>query len=157
MVNCVSIFSGAGGLDVGAAQAGARIVACVENDPDAAQTLRLNMGEGGTEVLERDIQTVVFDQWRSNEPSILIGGPPCQPFSKNGYWVKNDNRLIEEDPRNMLGQFARALGEMQPAGFLFENVESILHPTNKGAFFGFVENAEAHGYTCTVFKTVDFH
>lgn len=153
MVNCVSIFSGAGGLDVGAAQAGARIVACVENDPDAAQTLRLNTGQGGTEVLERDIQTVVFDQWRSKEPSILIGGPPCQPFSKNGYWVKNDNRLIEEDPRNMLGQFARALGEMQPAGFLFENVESILHPTNKGAFFGFVKNAEAHGYTCTVFKT----
>lgn len=153
MVNCVSIFSGAGGLDVGAAQAGAHIVACVENDPDAAQTLRLNLSHAGTVVLERDIQAVNFDQWRTGAPSILIGGPPCQPFSKNGYWVKNDNRLIEEDPRNMLGQFARALGEMQPSGFLFENVESILHPTNKAAFFGFVANAEAHGYTCTVFKT----
>jgi DNA (cytosine-5)-methyltransferase 1 len=138
---------------MGAVQAGAHIVACVENDADAAQTLRLNLSHSGTEVLERDIQTVSFDQWRTDTPSILIGGPPCQPFSKNGYWVKNDNRLIEEDPRNMLGQFARALGEMQPSGFLFENVESILHPTNKAAFFGFVANAEAHGYTCTVFKT----
>ena len=65
MVNCVSIFSGAGGLDVGAAQAGDHIVACVENDPDAAQTLRLNLSHAGTVVLERDIQAVNFDQWRT--------------------------------------------------------------------------------------------
>lgn len=153
MVECVSIFSGAGGLDVGAHQAGAKIIACVENDADAAQTLRLNAKTLGGEVFEKDIQDVDFHIWNSSEPNILIGGPPCQPFSKNGYWVKNDNRLIEDDPRNMLGQFVRALSEMQPSGFLFENVESILHPTNKSTFEAFVKEAEGHGYTCTVFKT----
>lgn len=152
-MRCVSIFSGAGGLDVGATLAGANVVACVENDHDAAETLRKNHKTLGAEVIEADIQTVDFTQWKSNKKTILIGGPPCQPFSKNGYWVKNDNRLIEDDPRNLLGQFLRAVSEMRPKGFLFENVESILHPTNKNAFDRFVAAAEALKYTCTVFRT----
>ena len=153
MVKCVSIFSGAGGLDVGAHQAGAKIIACVENDADAAQTLRLNSKILPGEVFENNIQDVDFHVWNSSEPNILIGGPPCQPFSKNGYWVKNDNRLIEYDPRNMLDQFVRALSEMLPSGFLFENVESILHPTNRSTFECFIKTTERLGYTCTVFRT----
>jgi len=153
MVQCISIFSGAGGLDVGAHSAGANIVACVENDPDAAQTLRLNHVHLNADILEKDIQDVNFEQLSGIADSILIGGPPCQPFSKNGYWVRNDNRLIQDDPRNLLGQFLRALSEVRPKGFLFENVESILHPTNKEEFLRFVANAEALGYRCTQFKT----
>ena len=154
MVRCISLFSGAGGLDIGAKQAGASIVACVENDPDAAETLRLNSVAGNADgIIESDIQDIDFRHWRDGQPSILIGGPPCQPFSKNGYWVKNDNRLIENDPRNMLGQYLRAVRELLPIGFLFENVESILHPTNKSTFEAFVKEAEAHGYSCTVFRT----
>lgn len=66
MVKGVSIFSGAGGLDVGAHQAGVDIVACVENDPDAAQTLRINNGLLGADVLEKDIKEVDFRVWASN-------------------------------------------------------------------------------------------
>ncbi|HBT40815.1 MAG TPA: DNA cytosine methyltransferase [Rhodospirillaceae bacterium] len=153
MVQCVSIFSGAGGLDVGALAAGAQIIACVEHDSDAAETLRINHGHLKADVIEKDIQDVDFEQWKGITDSILIGGPPCQPFSKNGYWIRNDNRLIQDDPRNLLGQFLRALAEMRPKGFLFENVESILHPTNKDEFFRFVANAETLGYRCTSFKT----
>jgi DNA (cytosine-5)-methyltransferase 1 len=84
-VKCVSIFSGAGGLDVGAKNAGAKIMACVENDPDAAETLRLNRTSiDNPEIFAVDIQSVDFTQLRTDEPTILIGGPPCQPFSKNG-------------------------------------------------------------------------
>ncbi len=153
MVQCISIFSGAGGLDLGALNAGAKIVACVENDPDAAQTLRMNHGRLSVDILEKDIKDVDFERWRGMEDSLLIGGPPCQPFSKNGYWVRNDNRLIQNDPRNLLGQFLRGLSEMRPKGFLFENVESILHPTNKDEFLRFVANAKVLGYCCTQFKT----
>lgn len=153
MVRCVSIFSGAGGLDIGAKKAGARIVACVENDPDAAETLRINgVCEGSTAVVESDIQAVDFTRLRHGDPTILIGGPPCQPFSKNGYWVKNDNRLIDDDPRNMVSQFLRALAELAPKGFLFENVESILHPTNVGTFERFLVEARVLGYSCTVYR-----
>ena len=152
MVQCISIFSGAGGLDVGALNAGAKIIACVENDHDSAETLRLNNVAHGAGILEEDIENVEFAQWRDGQDRILIGGPPCQPFSKNGYWVKNDNRLIEDDPRNMLGQYLRAVSELQPKGFLFENVESIRHPTNVEAFNRFLASAEKLGYCCTVFK-----
>lgn len=120
MVKCISIFSGAGGLDVGALNAGADIVACVENDHDAAETLRLNQGQLKGEIFEKNIQDVDFKQWLGLKNLVLIGGPPCQPFSKNGYWVKNDNRLIQDDPRNLLGQYLRALSEMRPKGFRHE-------------------------------------
>lgn len=152
MIPCISIFSGAGGLDVGAKHAGTNIIACIENDSDAAETLRLNDSTGNIQIVEKNIQDVDFTTWAGTKNLILIGGPPCQPFSKNGYWVKNDNRLIEADPRNLLGQYLRALKDLHPTGFLFENVESILHPTNKDAFNFFVDSAESMGYTCTPYK-----
>jgi DNA (cytosine-5)-methyltransferase 1 len=153
LVDCVSIFSGAGGLDVGALKAGAKLVACVENDADAAETLRLNHGVSrALDIIQDDIQNVDFREMRRRRPTILIGGPPCQPFSKNGYWVKNDNRLIAGDPRNLIGQYLRAVDELRPTGFLFENVESILHPTNVATFEGFLAQAEAFGYACTVYR-----
>lgn len=152
MVKCVSIFSGAGGLDVGAKQAGAEIVACVEFDQDSIETLKKNDPSGTTEYICDDIRNVDFLRFQSenSESCILIGGPPCQPFSKNGYWVRNDNRLIEADPRNMIGQYLRALSEMKPTGFIFENVDSIFHPTNRQALEGFVQAASDLGYACTV-------
>ena len=152
MVKCISIFSGAGGLDIGAVRAGADIVVCIENDEDAAQTLRQNIVGNSSEIVESDIQSVCFKKWRCEDQSILIGGPPCQPFSKNGYWVKNNNRRIENDPRNLLGQFLRALDELKPKGFLFENVESIRHPTNRAAFERFVFEVEQLGYAATTYK-----
>lgn len=153
MVKCISIFSGAGGLDIGAINAGVDIVACVENEPDAAETLRLNnVANHRSSIIEEDVRDVDFTQWRDRETNILIGGPPCQPFSKNGYWVKNNNRLIEDDPRNMLGQFLRAVNELQPNGFLFENVESIRHPTNLPTFERFVAEAQSLGYACTIYR-----
>lgn len=153
MVKCVSIFSGAGGLDIGAINAGVEVISCIEHDSDAVKTLRLNHTLFSGDVFEADIQDIGFDQWRSAEETILVGGPPCQPFSKNGYWVKNDNRLIQNDPRNMLGQYIRTISELNPNGFLFENVESILHPTNRETFTKFVDEAKTLGYACTVFKT----
>lgn len=152
MVDGISLFSGAGGLDVGAQNAGVNIIACVEIDADSAQTLRLNHGDKNTEIIEDSILNVDFTRWKKNPNLIIMGGPPCQPFSKNGYWVKNENRLIAEDPRNLLGQFLRAVSECQPKGFIFENVESILHPTNKPEMDRFIEQAEALGYGCTIFK-----
>ncbi len=152
-VKCISLFSGGGGLDVGAEQAGAKIILCVENDRDSAETLRLNSkGSSSKLIAEVSITDVSFHDYRDQGPMIVIGGPPCQPFSKNGYWVKNENRLIERDPRNMLSEFLRAVAESQPHGFLFENVDSLLHPTNKQALEGFLATAEALGYQCTLYR-----
>ena len=151
MIECISLFSGAGGLDIGAEHAGAKVIRCVEFDRDAVETLRLNAPN--MRVDHADISTQSFREHRgSRRTTIVIGGPPCQPFSKNGYWVKNENRLIERDPRNMLSEFLRAVSEARPDGFLFENVESLLHPTNKQAVRSFLEVAESIGYRCTLYR-----
>lgn len=150
-MQCISLFSGAGGLDIGANAAGAKIVRAVEFDHDAAETLRLN--SDGSVIIEcEDICNLDFKLHRPDAHDlIVIGGPPCQPFSKNGYWVKNENRLIERDPRNMLSEFLRVIGEANPRGFLFENVESLRHPTNRPALNALIATAESLGYKCTVF------
>lgn len=149
-MKCISLFSGAGGLDVGARSAGANIIRAVEFDSDAVNTLRLNFNDS-TEIEHADIAKLDFHRHDDHSNDlIVIGGPPCQPFSKNGYWVKNENRLIEADPRNMLSQFLRVVSEAKPKGFLFENVESLRHPTNKQALDAFVLAAETLGYNCTV-------
>lgn len=153
MVDCISLFSGAGGLDIGAEMAGARVKVAVEIDKDSVATLRLNDPGKQVLILDSDIVDVDFKPFQSlSKPQILIGGPPCQPFSKNGYWVKNENRLIERDPRNMLSQFLRAVSEAKPSGFLFENVESLLHPTNRDTLSIFLAAAEGLGYSCTLYR-----
>ncbi len=159
MLKTISLFSGAGGLDVGAERAGANIFLCVENDRDSAETLRLNNLNDNKVILEEDIANVCFEDYRrKRDDLVVIGGPPCQPFSKNGYWVKNENRKIEKDPRNLLSQFLRTIEETKASGFLFENVESILHPTNKPTFDRFLYSAEQLGYRCTAYKanSLDF-
>lgn len=150
VIDCISLFSGCGGLDIGAERAGAAVVRAVEVDQDAAATLRLNM-PGRDVVEEADIAGLDFTRHRDEgRDAIVIGGPPCQPFSKNGYWVKNENRLIDRDERNMLSEFLRTVGEVNPKGFLFENVESLRHPTNRATLHTFLEMAETLGYRCTV-------
>ena len=41
-----------------------------------------------------DLNLPFFEKYLNGKKTIIIGGPPCQPFSKNGYWIKNKNRKI---------------------------------------------------------------
>lgn len=121
----VELFSGAGGLALGLERAGFESVALVERDPDACATLRLNRPNWN--VLEADVRKIEF---ASLGPVHLVaGGPPCQPFSMggkaNGY----------EDHRDMFPQAVRAVRELQPLAFIFENVRGLLRP----AFRSYVE------------------
>jgi DNA (cytosine-5)-methyltransferase 1 len=149
----ISLFSGAGGLDIGAENAGIKITDCIEIDHDSAETLRINSINIQKTIHEIDIQNIDFKMFDTGVDRIIFGGPPCQPFSKNGYWVKNENRLIETDPRNLLDQFIRSVSELKPLGFLFENVESILHPTNIKTLDRFIEMANNIGYSTIIYRS----
>lgn len=152
-VVAVSLFSGAGGLDLGAEMAGVRVVSCVDFDRDAIATLRANSQFSDADLHHADIAVLdsrLLAARAAKERGarvIVIGGPPCQPFSKNGYWVKNENRLAINDPRNMIGQFFRIVQELRPDGFLLENVESILHPTNRVAVEYIEDRAARLGFS----------
>ncbi|MCF8197091.1 MAG: DNA cytosine methyltransferase [Polynucleobacter sp.] len=148
----ISFFSGAGGLDIGAQLAGCKVISSLDFDRDSIETLKLNNYFKSADHILGDISNVSGRDYKkiikaqNPEKLILIGGPPCQPFSKAGYWVTHKNRLGSEDPRNMIGQYLRLIAELKPNGFLLENVESLLHPKNKDAVNALEEAIDKMGY-----------
>ncbi len=150
----ISLFSGAGGLDLGVEDAGGTIRLCVEPDPVCAATLALNSRYfPGAEILRRPIEEVSTRELlakaglRRGEVALLIGGPPCQPFSKAAYWLK-ERRMGLRDPRaGLLGEFVRVLREARPEGFVLENVASLLHPSNRRALRSVLRGTQDAGYT----------
>jgi DNA (cytosine-5)-methyltransferase 1 len=61
----------------------------------------------------------------AGEPDVLLGGPPCQPFSKSGWWANGDSLRLDDPRAGTLGGFLRVLAEAQPKSFVLENVEGL--------------------------------
>lgn len=118
----MDLFAGAGGLSEGFRQAGYRVVAGSDYDPDACATYRLNFPEATTicgDIRQPQTRQQVIEA--GQDIDVLVGGPPCQSFSQ----VRNHSRLID-DPRNSLyREFVAILDELQPAAFLMENVPGM--------------------------------
>jgi len=157
-IAAISLFSGCGGLDIGAHMAGVPVVFCNDFDADSIRTLKANkIFKKATIIKDRieNVDSTIIQKVMNKSPYdsfILIGGPPCQPFSKAGYWISHTRRLKDKDPRNMIGQYLRVLSEVKPDGFLFENVESILHPTNKHTVENLISVTKELGYKVRMIK-----
>lgn len=121
----LELFSGAGGLALGLEAAGFDNIALFERNKDACVTLRnnrpaWNVGEG-------DVRDVDYSKFKNVD--LVAGGPPCQPFSMGGKARGSDDR------RDLFPEAARAVRELKPSAFIFENVRGLLRP----AFAGYVE------------------
>lgn len=136
----VSLFSGAGGLDVGLERAGWETVVAVDLDPAAVRTMRASqearIGISGmpgrrhfasTKILEADVCELRASDLRPPgskptwRPSLLAGGPPCQPWSSAGLQLGfNDSRGL------LIGQMIRLADELRPRYVLMENVRGLL-------------------------------
>lgn len=129
----VDLFAGAGGLSLGAEQAGMDVLAAVEYDPICAAVHRFNFPR--TEVVCADVAGLTAQKikdaaekgWKAHEREgdwdssldVVIGGPPCQGFSLIG-------RRAFDDPRNQLVfGFARLVGALRPRYFVMENVPGL--------------------------------
>jgi DNA (cytosine-5)-methyltransferase 1 len=119
----VELFAGAGGLAIGMANAGFQHAAVVEWDHDACETFRENqrhhaLAVEGWPVHEGDAR--LFDFGTLNRDiSVISGGPPCQPFSMGG------KHQGQHDERNMFPEAVRAVRELMPDAFIFENVKGL--------------------------------
>lgn len=157
-IQAISFFSGCGGLDIGAQLAGVKVLTSLDFYQDAVTTLKSNKYFEHTEHYFKDIVDTKGSDFseviKKNSPEklILLGGPPCQPFSKAGYWVTNEKRKANEDPRNMIGQYFRLISELQPDGFILENVESILHPSNRAAVETIEQSTKELGYNFVLLR-----
>lgn len=126
-IKTLSLFSGAGGLDIGFSDVGFEIVSSVEIEDKFCETLRMNTGEGkrfcDSEVNCVDIRD--FSGADLGKIDFIIGGPPCQTFSAAGR--RANGVLGTTDSRGVLfREYVRLLEELQPKGFLFENVYGII-------------------------------
>lgn len=112
----VSLFSGAGGLDLGMIKAGHEIIWANDNDEDAVATYRLNIGD--------HIHCGGIDQYPSDRIpccDIVIGGFPCQGFSQ-----ANMLRFVRDKRNSLYLEFLRIIRDKKPKYFLAENVRGIL-------------------------------
>jgi DNA (cytosine-5)-methyltransferase 1 len=139
----VSLFSGAGGLDLGFTQSGYRIAFASDVLEPALHTYSANFGlklasckgreraeaQPGT-ALVCDVARVDFTLLKELEPDVVVGGPPCQDFSlvRGPEW---DRKGIEVRRGRLYAHFVRALAILQPKAFLFENVPGLIS-VNKG-------------------------
>lgn len=124
-LNGVDIFSGAGGMSLGAVNAGIEIVLAIDNNENAAKTYIQN--HSNTKFIIDDIRNIKTDKKLKDNTFILFGGPPCQGFSLSNTKTRNEN-----NPNNYLfKEFLRFVEEINPLWFIFENVEGIT-TFNKG-------------------------
>jgi len=137
----VSLFSGAGGMDVGFTAAGVDIVWANEMDKDAADTYEANHPSA---LRRGDIRDYLGELKSLHEVDIVFGGPPCQGFSVAG-------KMDPEDERStLLWTFLEVVGIVKPMGFVCENVKA-LGKLKKWRMVrnDFINEAERLGYSCT--------
>lgn len=129
-LKAVSLFTGVGGLDFGFEAAGFETSIALDLDPAACRFIRLNRD---WPVIEGNIADIPSSEILSTarlkpgDADILIGGPPCQPFSKSGYWSTGDARRLEDPRASTLTAFLRVLRDIRPRAFLLENVDGLIY------------------------------
>src|SRR5690242_2930143 len=113
-LSAISLFTGAGGLDLGFEAAGFETKVAVEFDERCVETLRANRA---WPVISRDISRISTAELLGTsgldvgEADILMGGPPCQPFSKSGYWANGQSKRLRDPRANTLTEYLRVLKE----------------------------------------------
>jgi DNA (cytosine-5)-methyltransferase 1 len=124
-LKAISLFTGVGGLDFGFEAAGFQTAVALEMDSVACRTIRLNRT---WKIIEGDIAKIPSSSilaaggLKERDADILIGGPPCQPFSKSGYWATGDASRLDDPRAQTLKHYLRVLRETLPRTFLLENV-----------------------------------
>lgn len=155
-LKALSLFCGAGGMDIGAhlAKSGdVTIHTKVATDcwKDACATLRGYLGET-TNVIEQDINLIEdpLKFWEDNsgcveKPDLVFGGPPCQAFSQAG------KQKALNDPRGMLiFEYLRFIERIHPKYFVMENVSNIKSVNSGVLYQDIINRMDALGYNVSV-------
>lgn len=150
----ISLFSGAGGLDLGAETAGYEIRAAVEWSDDAAATMEKNFGHLAAPVIRENILDVPTKRILNaaglrpgGRPDLLIGGPPCTPFSKSGFWLEWKREGLDPDA-SLLQAYTRVLAQARPHRFILENVYALTYnnKASRPAFERLMKEIDEAGY-----------
>lgn len=144
----ISLFSGAGGLDLGLIKAGHEIIWANDNDKDAAETYRKNIGG---HIVHKDIEDISSHEVPFGDT--VVGGFPCQGFSQ-----ANLRRSTSDERNNLYTHFLRIVAYKRPYYFLAENVKGILSLDNGTAIKKILSDFGEAGYRVkyALFNTADY-
>jgi DNA (cytosine-5)-methyltransferase 1 len=136
-MKALSLFTGAGGLDLGLQAAGFEIAGCVERDHDCRATIEANTdwriaNDGDVETLDATGLLAEFDL-REGDVTLLAGGPPCQPFSKSGQWVSGKSPGMADPRSHTLHAYFDILEAVLPTVMLLENVKGLAAKPREGS------------------------
>ena len=158
----VSLFSGAGGLDLAVERADsspldasdlgtgiARVAVATDYNAPALKTLSDNFPH--TRSINGDIRELdsadllALGGLRRSEPVLVVGGPPCTPFSKSGFWL--EQKRESRDPNaSLLDEYVRIVRETRPEAFILENVQGLTYRTHKAQFERLLRGLGELGY-----------
>ncbi|OGX08826.1 MAG: DNA (cytosine-5-)-methyltransferase [Omnitrophica WOR_2 bacterium GWA2_47_8] len=147
-LNVVSIYSGAGGIDIGFKDAGFEILYSTDFSSEACKTLELN---NASEVVEcKDIREISFrdikKKLRINAVDCFVGGPPCPAYSKSRFYLKEKKRALNDENAFTLRKYFKAVEELQPKVYFFENVHGFVYKPHNDAFDFLKNESRRLGY-----------
>ena len=140
----VSLFTGAGGMDIGFERAGIRAVFANELMKEAAETYNANHSNGV--MVNDDIYNILPELEKFQGADFVFGGPPCQGFSVAGKMDPDDERS------KLIFTFLDVVEKVQPRAFVMENVKALgfidkWEPVRTK----YLDRARALGYNCVPF------
>lgn len=141
-LSLISLFSGAGGLDLGFKKAGFKTIVANEFDKKICPTYKANFPE--VKLLEGDIRNIPSSEFPDGITGI-IGGPPCQSWSTAGAF-----RGIEDLRGQLFYEYIRILKDKQPLFFLAENVSGMLSKKHSESVKQFLQLFEEAGYNISL-------
>ncbi|UGS35344.1 DNA cytosine methyltransferase [Capillimicrobium parvum] len=136
-MNVLSLFTGAGGLDLGLEAAGFHVAGCVERDRDCRRTIADNTSwrvasEGDAEKL--DVKRLLEEfELKPGEVTLVAGGPPCQPFSKSGQWSNGTPARMSDPRARTLHAYFDVLDAALPRVMVLENVKGLVAKPRAGS------------------------
>lgn len=150
--NIISLFSGCGGLDLGFKNAGFHTLLATDNWEIACQSLEAN--HVAEQIICDDIRNISFTQWRG-KADVVIGGPPCPPYSQTRhYLIGKADGFDDKKAGFAVPEYFRAIREIMPKVFFFENVDGFMFKTHKEPMEFLQNQAKELGYAIT-FKVVN--
>ena len=158
----ISLFSGVGGLDMATERCGEppliqdgtpgpyRVALATDCDHKALQVLADHFPS--TQTLCRDIREISSAELMDiagvgvGDAGLVIGGPPCTPFSKSGFWLE-EKRESRDPDASLLDEFVRVVNDCRPEGLVFENVQALTYKTHATRFRRLQHGLESAGYS----------
>lgn len=147
MHKIVSLFSGCGGLDLGFRKAGFHAVLATDIWNIACKSLELN--DAADTILCEDIRKIDFIQYKG-KIDVVIGGPPCPPYSQTRHYLTEKVGGFQDEKAGFaVPEYFRAIEEISPKAFVFENVDGFTFKTYKEPMVFVKERAKTLGYNIT--------